>query len=51
MVQSAFDKALAILGEERDTLEEGARQLLDKETLGEAELQALYDEIEQKHSG
>ena len=49
MVQGAFDKALAILGEERDTLEEGARQLLDKETLGEAELQALYDEIEQKH--
>jgi cell division protease FtsH len=51
MVQGAFDKALAILGEERDTLEEGARQLLDKETLGEAELQALYDEIEQQHSG
>jgi len=47
MVQSAFDKALAILGEERDTLEEGARQLLDKETLGEAELQALYSKIEQ----
>jgi cell division protease FtsH len=50
MVQSAFDKALAILREERDTLEEGARQLLEKETLGEAELQALYDEIEQKQS-
>jgi cell division protease FtsH len=49
MVQSAFDKALAILGEERDTLEEGARQLLDKETLGEAELKALYGRIEQKH--
>ena len=50
MVQSAFDKALAILREERDTLEEGARQLLEKETLGEAELQALYGEIEQKQS-
>jgi cell division protease FtsH len=50
MVQSAFDKALAILSEERDALEKGARQLLEKETLGEAELQALYDEIEQKHS-
>jgi cell division protease FtsH len=49
MVQGAFDKALAVLGEERDTLEEGARQLLDKETLDEAELQALYDEVEQKH--
>jgi cell division protease FtsH len=50
IVQSAFDKALAILSEERDALEKGARQLLEKETLGEAELQALYDEIEQKHS-
>jgi cell division protease FtsH len=50
MVQSAFDKALAILSEERDALEKGARQLLEKETLGEAELQALYDEIEQMHS-
>jgi cell division protease FtsH len=50
MVQSAFDKALAILSEERDALEKGAKQLLEKETLGEAELQALYDEIEQKHS-
>jgi cell division protease FtsH len=48
MVQSSFDKALAILSEERDTLEEGARQLLDKETLGEAELQALYSKIEEK---
>jgi cell division protease FtsH len=51
MVQSAFDKALAILREERDTLEKGAKQLLEKETLAEAELQALYDEIEQKHPG
>ncbi len=47
MVQSSFDKALAILSEERDTLEEGARQLLDKETLGEAELKALYSRVEQ----
>ena len=51
MVQSAFDKALAILTAERDALEKGARQLLEKETLAEAELQALYDEIEQQHSG
>jgi ATP-dependent Zn protease len=50
MVQGAFDKALAILREERDALEEGAKQLLDKETLGEAELQALYNRIDQKHS-
>ncbi|MGB5286494.1 MAG: ATP-dependent zinc metalloprotease FtsH [Polyangiales bacterium] len=50
MVQSAFDKALTILTDERDALEKGARQLLDKETLGEAELQSLYDEIERSHS-
>jgi len=50
IVQNAFDNALAILDEERDALEKGARQLLEKETLAEAELQALYDEIEQKHS-
>jgi cell division protease FtsH len=48
IVQSAFDKALAILTEERNTLEKGAKQLLDKETLDEADLQALYDEIEPK---
>jgi len=47
MVQSSFDMALALLTEERDTLEEGARQLLDKETLGEAELKALYSRVEQ----
>jgi len=50
MVQGAFDKALAILREERDALEAGAKQLLAKETLGEAELQALYEEIEQRHA-
>jgi ATP-dependent Zn protease len=50
MVQGAFDKAFAILREERDALEAGAKQLLAKETLGEAELQALYDEIEQGHA-
>jgi len=47
MVQSSFDMALALLSEKRDTLEEGARQLLDKETLGEAELKALYSRVEQ----
>ncbi len=40
-----------ILSEERDTLEEGARQLLDKETLGEAELKALYSRVEQTTDG
>jgi cell division protease FtsH len=48
LVQSAFEKALEILREQRDALEEGAKRLLEKETLGEAELQVLYDEIEKK---
>ncbi|MDH3484857.1 MAG: ATP-dependent zinc metalloprotease FtsH [Myxococcales bacterium] len=50
IVQRSFDKALNILREERDALEEGAKQLLEKETLGETELNALYDKIEQKRS-
>ncbi len=50
MVQSAYDKALAILREEREILEEGARQLLDKETLGEKELKALYARAERKQA-
>jgi len=49
VVQSAFDKALTILREERSALEVGAKQLLEKETLGEAELKGLYGEIERKH--
>ncbi|MGB8224005.1 MAG: ATP-dependent zinc metalloprotease FtsH [Polyangiales bacterium] len=49
MVQRAFDQALAILSEEREALETGAKQLLEKETLGEADLKSLYDEIERKH--
>jgi cell division protease FtsH len=46
MVQAAFDRAFRLLSDERDTLETGARQLLDKETLGEGELQALYAKID-----
>jgi len=46
MVQAAFDRALRLLREERDTLETGAKQLLEKETLGEAELQALYAKVD-----
>jgi ATP-dependent Zn protease len=49
MVQRAFDQALSILGEEREALETGAKQLLEKETLGEADLKSLYGEIERKH--
>ncbi|HSN84056.1 MAG TPA: ATP-dependent zinc metalloprotease FtsH [Polyangiales bacterium] len=46
MVEGAFEKALTILREQRAALEKGAQQLLENETLGEEELQALYDEIE-----
>ena len=35
---------------ERHALERGARRLLEKETLEEAELQTLYDELECEHS-
>ncbi len=50
MVQGSFDKALNILREERDALDEGAKLLLEKETLGETELNALYEKIERKRS-
>jgi ATP-dependent Zn protease len=40
-VRAAHDKALAILKREKDLLERGARLLLEKETLGEADLAAL----------
>jgi len=46
IVQGAFDKALALLGDARNALETGAKQLLEKETLGETELEALYVSIE-----
>ncbi|KPK17797.1 MAG: cell division protein FtsH [Myxococcales bacterium SG8_38] len=48
MVDGAFKKALTILREQRAALEEGAQRLLENETLGEEELQALYDKIEKK---
>jgi cell division protease FtsH len=38
IVKAAYDKALSILARERETLERGAKRLLEKETLGEAEL-------------
>ncbi|MBI3898870.1 MAG: ATP-dependent metallopeptidase FtsH/Yme1/Tma family protein [Gammaproteobacteria bacterium] len=41
IIGAAFDRALAILGERRETLERGARQLLEKETLAEDELLSL----------
>jgi cell division protease FtsH len=41
LTQGAFERALAILEANRRTLERGARELLEKETLGEEELAAL----------
>ncbi|MGA3310205.1 MAG: ATP-dependent zinc metalloprotease FtsH [Xanthobacteraceae bacterium] len=41
IVQSAMDRALAVLREKRDVLERSARKLLEKETLDEKELAEL----------
>ncbi len=41
IVNAAFAKAEAVLTQRRDTLERGARRLLEKETLVEEDLQAL----------
>ncbi|MGA8006690.1 MAG: ATP-dependent zinc metalloprotease FtsH, partial [Burkholderiales bacterium] len=41
IVHSAFDRAVALLTRERDTLERGAKMLLEKETLAEPELAEL----------
>jgi cell division protease FtsH len=42
LVNDAFNRAQDILQRERAVLEEGARQLLAKETLSEADLKALF---------
>jgi len=44
IVQEAFDKAVGILTSKRTLLERTAQALLEKETLGEAELKALIAE-------
>ena len=41
LVEQMFERAVKLLTERRSTLEAGARQLLEKETLTEKELQAL----------
>lgn len=45
LVQGAFDQAKAILTEQRDTLERGAKLLLAQETLTESELASLQDSL------
>ncbi len=46
-VARAFQRALEVLGARRATLDAGARQLLEKETLNEADLQYLAGRAEQ----
>jgi cell division protease FtsH len=41
IAQAAFDRAVGILKERRETLERGARELLAHETLGEEDLNRL----------
>ena len=43
--RAAHAQARQILEDNRGLLEEGARQLLDKETLGDAELQVLFRQV------
>src|SRR6478672_2748335 len=45
-VQEAYQGALRILAHARSVLEEGARLLLEKETLAEPDLQALRKALE-----
>jgi cell division protease FtsH len=46
IIDDAFDTALGILSDAREVLEEGAHELLDRETLGEEELEALYQKAQ-----
>jgi cell division protease FtsH len=45
IAKTAFDRAVTLLKERRDTLEHGAQRLLQKETLNEEDLQALRKDL------
>lgn len=45
IVQGAFDKAYTILQANRDLLDQGAKELLEKETLSEAELAYYFKQL------
>ena len=47
IVMAGFDHATAILTLNREVLERGARALLDKETLDEAAIRALAQDLKQ----
>jgi cell division protease FtsH len=49
IVKSCYDKAIAILGRERATLERWAVKLLEKETLADAELGELKRALGSAH--
>jgi cell division protease FtsH len=51
IVKAAHDKALAVLQRDRETLERGAKLLLEKETLVEAELAAFRPRASQGGGG
>jgi len=46
IVGAAFDRAVALLAERRALLEATAAELLEKETLGEPELQRLKEALQ-----
>ncbi len=45
LVKGAFDRARGILGRNRALLDQGARELLEKETLADQELASLLDRV------
>jgi cell division protease FtsH len=49
IVQRAFERAAQLLTERRERLEQGARLLLQKETLGAGELEAFQEHRAQDH--
>jgi cell division protease FtsH len=51
IAKTAFDRAARILTENRRVLEEGARQLLQKETLSEAQIGAIAASLVRPASG
>ena len=51
IVSSAFERTLLLLSNQRDVLEAGAQQLLERETLNEPDLHALRDRLKTKAGG
>jgi cell division protease FtsH len=46
IVDSAYNRAIKILAANRGLLEEGSKQLLEKETLPEQDLKALFSRVQ-----